>query len=301
MRWKTLRRRFRARILRLLLSMLAALPLSMLYRLAYVCAYLLYYLPTKTQQIATVNIQKCFPHLSADEQKKLLWRTLLHNTCTMLEMPYIWCRPATNSFVHIDTIENEETFRQAFEKKQQAILITPHLGCWELSGLYASSQYPMAIMYRPSRLQIDDIIISGREKCGASTVTADTKGVRQLMKALQQGKVLGILPDQDPGEGEGVFVDFFGHSTYTMTLVMRLAQKFELPVFLLTAERHLSSQTFTLRYIQLVKEHYQHTTIHDAVTYMNTVIEQEIHRIPEQYLWTYRRFKTRPDNAPSFY
>lgn len=89
------------------------------------------------------------------------------------------------------------------------IFITPHFGSRELSGLYASSLYPLATLYRPSRLYIDPLIIEGRGKNGATLVSTTAWRIRDMMKAMKNGRSVGILPDQDPGAKDGDVCTFF--------------------------------------------------------------------------------------------
>ena len=127
------------------------------------------------------------------------------------------------------------------------ILLTPHLGAWEIAALYVSKKYPLTALYRPPKLKsLNNIIYKARTRAGGTLLATDKKGVRALLQALRRGEVAGILPDQVPNSG-GFFAPFFGVPTYTMSLVARLAQKTNAKVFFTYAER--TSQGFHIHFL----------------------------------------------------
>ncbi|HKF93042.1 MAG TPA: hypothetical protein VKB96_00265 [Gammaproteobacteria bacterium] len=90
------------------------------------------------------------------------------------------------------------------------ILAAPHHGCWELYGLYIAARYPLTSLYRPPRLDyLERVTRAGREHTGARLVRTDTDGIRLLVEALNKGQCIGILPDQVPKPGNGVYTPFF--------------------------------------------------------------------------------------------
>ena len=103
------------------------------------------------------------------------------------------------------------------------ILLTPHLGCFEVSAIYAAQYTPITVLYRQPHVHyLDRLILAGRGRGQVKLAPANLKGVRALLRALKAGECIGVLPDQVPGEGEGVWVDFFGRPAYTMTLIGKL-------------------------------------------------------------------------------
>jgi KDO2-lipid IV(A) lauroyltransferase len=138
-----------------------------------------------------------------------------------------------------------------------------------------------------------------RERFGAALVPADMAGVRALLKALRRGELLGILPDQEPRHGNGVFSPFFGIPAYTMTLLARLAQQSAAPVFVTYAERLARGAGFRLHFQPLDLE--PHYSVEEITAAVNAGIEDCVRRLPQQYQWSYKRFKTQPAGAGNFY
>ena len=298
--WKQIRRKIRAKLLIFFFKIFSIIPLSTLYFISRIFGTILYYFPNSAKNIAQKNIKYCFPELNTKGQNRLLKQTLMQNTAAILEMIYIWQHPHRALKHNIDNIIGEAAFKTALQASNGGILITPHLGSWEMAGLYASSQYPMITMYRPSKIGLDSLSIKGRESCGAITVTADASGVRKLIKALNHNTIIGILPDQDPGKGEGIFVNFFGMPANTLILVSRLAQKFKIPVFLVTAIRNMNTCKFHLSY-EALDDRIYHKDLNISVSALNEFVERAVRKNPEQYLWAYKRFKNTPDGSPSIY
>ena len=166
-----------------------------------------------------------------------------------------------------------------------------------MAGLYYSSRHPLTILYRPSRLGLDGLSRQGRGRLGGKVVATDASGVRTLLTSLRAGEVLGILPDQDPGEEGGVFAPFFGISASTMTLVSRLALKSQVPVFLTWAERLPRGRGFIL-HLRVLSEVTAAGSLAESVAALNRSVEAAVRSLPAQYLWAYKRFKTRPPSAP---
>jgi Kdo2-lipid IVA lauroyltransferase/acyltransferase len=131
-------------------------------------------------------------------------------------------------------------------------------------------------------------------------VATDTRGVRRLLQALRDGRAVGILPDQDPGDEGGRFAPFFGHPANTMLLLSRLAMRSGAPVFLLYAERLPRGRGYRLHF-QRLSEAIGREPLDDSLAALNGAVEQAIRRRPEQYLWSYRRFKRQPPGYPPFY
>lgn len=295
-----LRRRVRAKVITALLKFFASFSLKTLYRFSNVIALGLIYLPNKTKEIAKQNIALAFPDLSPKAQSELLHKTLKHNSATMFELSFMWLNSYEKILESVSEISLPNEFKQDQKNFDQMIFITPHFGSWELSGLFASSLYPLATLYRPSRLYIDPLIIEGRGKNGATLVSTTTQGIRDMMKLMRNNTSVGILPDQDPGSGEGIFAPFFGLETNTIVLVSRLANRFKIPAYIVSSKRDLSSGTFTIELIK-IDDSLQNDDTLTSVTTLNHAIEMEIRKAPEQYLWTYKRFKTSPEGETDRY
>jgi len=165
------------------------------------------------------------------------------------------------------------------------IFLTPHLGCFEVAALYIAQRTPIAVLYRPPRMRwIEPLMIRGRNRGQARVAPATLKGVRLLYKALQRGEAVGLLPDQAPQTGEGVWADFFGRPAYTMTLIRRLQKQTGAAVIFTFAERMPRGEGFLLQF-----DRYAGSEIDERE--LNRAVENLIRRRPTQYLWSYNRYK----------
>lgn len=165
------------------------------------------------------------------------------------------------------------------------IFLTPHLGCFEISAFYGAQRLPLTVLYRPpKRAALEAMMIAGRTRGGARLAPANLQGVRLLLKALRRGEAVGILPDQAPGVGEGVWADFFGRPAYTMTLVTRLQESTAAAVIMAFAERLPRGAGYRL--------HLQPVSAHPLTpAALNRAVEELVRRCPAQYLWGYNRYK----------
>ncbi|HPF59394.1 MAG TPA: lysophospholipid acyltransferase family protein [Candidatus Competibacteraceae bacterium] len=292
-----------------LLRLIAALPLSWVHRLGAFSGWLLWRIPSnRSRQTAERNLALCFPERSDTERNRLLRQSLMEAGKGFLELGPLWFWHSARVLELIrESAASEAALAAAVDRKQGVMLITPHLGSWEMAGLYYSSRYPLTILYRPSRLAEFDVLSrQGRGRMGGQAVATGTQGLRALLKALQQGKVLGILPDQDIGSDDGevvtgrVFAPFFGIAASTMTLVSRLAQKTGAEVFLTWAERLPHGQGYAL-HLRALPEVTEAATLEESVVALNQGIEAAVRTLPGQYLWAYRRFRTRPPGESRIY
>ena len=171
------------------------------------------------------------------------------------------------------------------------IIVTPHLGCFEMVSLYFVQRQPMTVMYRPPRLAwLEPLMIAGRSRWQATVAPANLRGVRMFYRTLQQGGTVGLLPDQAPGVGEGVWADFFGRPAYTMTLVARLLRATGATVIMVFAERLPGGQGYHMHFEEVSTAQFDEAAL-------NRAVEAQVRRRPEQYLWSYNRYKV-PPGAP---
>ncbi len=280
----------------------ARLPLPLLHAAGVGVGMLLWLLPNNQRRVAAINLRVCLPELSASGHRRLLRRSLIETSKTVLELGPLLLWNGQRALRLVRAVANEAAWDSALAEGRGAIAITPHLGAWEMAGLYLSSRGPLTTLYRPSRLgsALDQLISQRRGRLGARLVPTTSRGVRQLLEGLHNGTALGILPDQDPGPEGGLYVPFFGQPTNTMVLLSRLASKRHTPVFLLYAERLSRGRGYRLHY-QRLPDAVSQADLETSAATLNAAIEQAIRRRPEQYLWSYKRFKRRPPGWAPLY
>ncbi len=209
-----------------------------------------------------------------------------------LETFVIWFRPYPEVLELVRECRGWEHAEAALAAGNGLIFLTPHLGCFEITSLYYAQHHPLGVLYRPPRKPwLAPLIESGRERGQIKLAPTTLKGVRGLLQALKRGQAIGILPDQVPSTGEGEWADFFGRPAYTMTLVSKLANSSGATVLMAFGER--------LPYGRGYIFHIEPVPVGGVATVaaLNATIEAAVRRCPEQYLWSYPRFKV-PRGAP---
>ena len=278
----------------------SALPLSVLHSVGALAGRALGAFESRERLGARVNVDLCFPELDAAARARLVKRSLIETGRTMAELAAVWCWPRERALALAKEVRGEERFLEA-ASRGAVIALTPHLGAWEFSGVYVASRVKLTALYKPPPIrEMEEFYTQVRERTGAKLVPADGTGVRALHRALRSGEVIGILPDQDPGRGSGVFAPFFGRAANTTTLVAKLAEKSGAPVFLVWSER-LKGRGFRVHFVETNGPELRAPDVLAAVTAMNRAIEGLIRTHPEQYLWGYKRFRHTPPGVENPY
>ena len=208
----------------------------------------------------------------------------------LAELPRLWLGATPPvEWDHVACID------AAYAQGQGVILLTPHLGCFEivaqaLALRYQADHGPLTVLFRPARKAwIAPVVAASRQRPGLSAVPTTLAGVRHMIRALRQGQAVGLLPDQVPPEGMGLWAPFFGRSAYTMTLAARLAQQTGAQVRLVWGERLPAGRGYRLHARELQAP--LADTLPEAVAQLNADIERLIRECPQQYLWSYGRYK----------
>jgi Kdo2-lipid IVA lauroyltransferase/acyltransferase len=220
---------------------------------------------------------------------------------TALESLRFWTRPAARNLRRVRAVEGAGHLDQALASGRGAILAAPHYGNWELLNQWLAARTPLAVLYAPPGSgAVEAFLTRARARPGVLPVRADAAAVRRLLRRLQDGGVLGILPDQQPKRGEGVHAPFFGQPALTMTLLSRLAARSGATVLLAAAERDPDERGFTIR-IEPVDAAVADRDPARAAAALNAAIERLVLRAPLQYQWTYKRFSIQPDGSNPYW
>lgn len=249
--------------------------------------------------ITQKNLKLCFPDMPNTQRKALAKRSLIETSKTFCELGAIWLWPDKKLQPTIKQIEGGELFEQAKADNKGVIVITPHLGNWEVLGYQLAKMGGITCMYlRPDNPDLDQLMINGRGLRGIKLAPADRSGVMTTFKLLKRREVSGILPDQVPEDGAGAFAPFFGQSAYTMKLVSTLAAKTQCKVVIAYAKRVPGGFDVV---IKAARDGIDSTDLATSLAAMNASVEDAIKEIPEQYQWAYKRFKKRSDGQRKFY
>ncbi len=212
----------------------------------------------------------------------------------IVELAFVWCAPPQRVAAHA-TDENWDYVQSVLDSGRGIMFLTPHLGCFEITAQQIALRTSLTVMYRPpKKAALKPLIEGARARHNLHLAPANLSGVRILAKCLKRGEPIGVLPDQVPQEGEGVWAPFFGRPAYTMTLPSKLAQLGNAAIILVYAERRLHGQGFLVRFVPFDAT-LQGSAADQAAT-INGAMEQLIARCPAQYFWSYNRYK-QPDGV----
>jgi KDO2-lipid IV(A) lauroyltransferase len=271
------------------------------HRIGAALGWLIAKVPNKRLQIAETNIALCYPELDEKQQRWLVKKSFSHTGRMLSELGPIWFGGTNGSVLSlvVETV-GEEKIKRHLDAGQGVILAAPHVGSWEALGMYLSERYQLTGMYKPLKGPIDASVRQSRERLGAKLVPADNSGVRALLKALRSGQLTAILPDQDPARDAGVFAPFFDTPANTPLLLVRLAQRTKAPVVFSWAERLPHGQGFRIHFIDAPDGLYDPDP-EVAAAALNRGVERCIEPNPEQYWWSYPRFRRQPLGSRSLY
>ena len=270
--------------MQVLLRLVARLPLSLLHPVGAALGWVVYMCSAAYRRDLKQNLEA-----AGLRDPRLRRAAIAEAGKCVVEAPAVWLRPLERVAELVVETEGLERLDQAARDAKGVIVVTPHIGCWEIVGQYVASRVPMTAMYRPPKIRfLEPLLREGRSRGAAmKSVPADLSGVRAMLKALRRGEAIGILPDQVPGVGEGEWVEFFGRPAYTMTLVGRMSEQTGAPVLLCHALRLARGRGFRFVAEPLLAPRPPES----PVRALNRSLEQLIRRSPEQYLWSYNRYK----------
>ncbi len=215
-----------------------------------------------------------------------------------LELPSLWLRPAGEPIRPALVLHGEDLVEAAHQQGRGIVFLTPHLGCFEVTAQaiaerFAARHGPITVLYRPARQAWLRALMEGaRARPGVATAPASLAGVRQLIRALRRGEAVGLLPDQVPPAGMGVWAPFFGKPAYTMTLAARLVQQTGAVALLVWGERLPRGAGYAVRFSAFDEALPADPSAQaESAAVINRAMERLILRRPQQYLWGYNRYK----------
>ncbi len=281
-----------------LLAGLARLPLPLLHAAGGAFARAGAGIRARALAVAERNLALCLPELDPAARRRLARASLVHAGRAYLEAPALWAMGPEALVRRLTQVEGADAVGACLREGRGVLLLVPHLGSWELVGLWCSLRWPMTSMYRPQHWTVDRYIRRARERHGARLVPTTTAGVRGIYEALRSGRLVAMLPDHVPRTG-GVFAPFFGEPALTTTLPARLLRRTGARPFLACA-LHRPGGRYALSFSPAPAALADPDPARAAAA-LNEAVAALVRRSPEQYLWTYKRFKARPPGAAPVY
>ena len=265
---------------------LGLLPLNTLQRLGSFFGYLAWLLPSTYKQRAASNMALAYPNVTPAMQRSAMQQLLR----SVLELPFLWSPRNNARLRHLVSCDRWPLIDDAVAQGRGLILISPHIGCFEMLGPIYSERHPATVIFKePRQKWLSALIQHIRVAPRLTLVPATQKGVKGLVRTLMRGQTVGFLPDQVPTAGDGVFAPFFGQPAYTLTLVQRMQSLRQSPIFTVGLERLDDGKGYHLHVIPMTSPLSEDPAI--AAAEMNAALEAMIRRMPTQYLWGYNRYK----------
>ncbi|WHQ75534.1 kdo(2)-lipid IV(A) palmitoleoyltransferase [Pantoea sp. Lij88] len=281
------------------LWLLVQLPYPVLMRLGAGAGKISRHFLQRRERITRRNIELCFPGISEEKTEHMIAGNFASLGMALAEtgIAWFWSDRAVRRLFKVSGLDN---LHAAQNEKRGVMLIGVHFMSLELGGRISGLCQPMMAMYRPHNNQAMEYVqTKGRMRSNKAMI--DRRDLRGMVNALKQGESVWFAPDQDYGPKGSTFAPLFAvekAATTNGTFVLsRLAKPAMVPIMLI---RNPDNDGYHL-IIEPMLENYPHTDEAAAAAYMNKVIENQILRAPEQYLWLHRRFKTRPPGEKSLY
>ena len=292
---------FKGKLAAAFINASGALPLSLAQYIGFILGHLLWYFPTETKNTILINMNLCWPHLSEPQRIKLAKQSFIESAMAFMEMPALWLQPFPRNRSQIKEVIGEDILDAALASDRGLILVIPHLGNWELCNHFMSTKSEVTAMYQPAKIpEVDKIIYNSRSKSRTSLAPTNVSGVRNLLKLLKNGGCTAILPDQEPEPSGGLFSPFFGQNALSTSLVSKLIKQTKSIPLMLVAERLGPGKGFRIR-VEECHEGIESRDLQTSVDALNKSTEKLICHFPEQYQWSYKRFKRSPDGWTNFY
>ncbi|HWJ94482.1 MAG TPA: lysophospholipid acyltransferase family protein [Telluria sp.] len=271
----------------ILFRLLSIFPLPVLHALGAALGWLVYLVSPSYRRRLRANLEQAGfgQHLN---------EAISEAGKAIVELAFVWCADPVRVGRHAQ-VENWDHVQQVLDAGRGIVFLTPHLGCFEMTAQQIALHTALTVMYRPPRkAALKPLVEGARARHNLHLAPANLSGVRILAKTLKSGQPIGLLPDQVPQEGEGVWAPFFGRTAYTMTLPAKLAQMGKADIILVYAERLARGKGYLVRFVPFEGD--LSGTAADQAAAINRAMEQLIARCPAQYFWSYNRYK-KPDGV----
>jgi len=261
---------------------------------------LLYLFSHKRRRIAGINIATCFPDFTATKQENILKKHFDSLGMSMIESAMSWWK-TKESLMPLADIEGKEHLDAAVAQNRGVILLSAHFNSLEISlPLFVSATgYPAQCVYQAnSNPLLESIISKGRSKNAEKIISH--KDIRQMIRSLRQKKIVWYAPDQGYTGKFSEIVPFFSTPSCSNTAISRLAQISGAVVVPFFIRQKPDSKGYILSILPTLENFPTADSIADTERYHH-LMEDEIKKSPEQYLWIHRRFKNRPEQYPDLY
>jgi Kdo2-lipid IVA lauroyltransferase/acyltransferase len=281
-----------------ILWLITRLPYRIQIKIGEALGKLLHLFPTKLKHTTEINIKLCLPELNPKQHAALIKKNFAALGVGLIEAAMAWWLP-DEKLSAVVKVHGYEHVEAAFAKGKGIILLGPHFTCLEMIGRLLGMQYKFAVMYRPHKKPLISFIHE-RFRAKKSIQYIPRQKLRELLRALNNNTAIWYAYDVDGGKKRSVFAPFFGIQTASLTAVSRIVQMSNSTVIPISFYRRDNEFGYDI-FLQPPIENFPGKDFTEDATRLNQTLENAIRAKPEQYVWQYKRFKTRPEGEKRFY
>lgn len=274
----------------------------MVWALSAVVAFVGWYLAKSRRRVALTNLRLCFPQKTEAERVAIAREHFRAYVQAALEHGLLW-HGSANTIRDYVSLHDEQHWRQyrEGENPRAVIWLCPHFIGLDAAAIRISVDTAGCSMYSTqSNPDLDRLMYEGRTRFNQSKIFPRTEGIKPVIRAMREGYPFYYLPDMDFGARESVFVPFFGVPAATLTAVSRLTKLTNAVVVPVIVTQRPRGSGYDVRFYPALENFPSGDDVADA-TRINQLIEAHVLENLPQYLWTHKRFKTRPEGEKSFY
>ncbi|WLH83100.1 lipid A biosynthesis lauroyl acyltransferase [Pseudomonas sp. FP2338] len=283
-----------------LLWLITQLPYRALLTIGRLLGAGMYRVAADRRRIAARNLELCFPEKSAKERKRLLKENFASTGIAFFEMAMSWWWPKSR-LARLAHVEGLEHLKQAHLDGKGVILMALHFTTLEIGAALLGQKHTIDGMYREHGNPLFDFIQRrGRERHNLDSLAVERDDVRGMLKLLRSGRAIWYAPDQDYGAKQSIFVPLFGIQAATVTATSKFARLGKALVMPFTQERLADGSGYRLVIHPPLSDFPGESDEVDCLR-INQWVEASVRECPEQYLWTHRRFKSRPPGEAKLY
>ena len=288
----------KSRLAFLTMKAMKLLPLGLLRNLGTFLGHCNWAINSRAKKTTLTNLKICYPDLNPAEQRTLAKQSLCETAKALMEASKIWQSDWNWLNTQIVDVTNENLLTEKISKERGLIVITLHMGNWEVVGPYiahkfAAHKFPLTALYQTSKYaEIDNLILQARQEKNIQMAPSNPHGIKKLLQALRNKQAICILPDQVPDRNTGRIISaFFNKPAWTMSLIHNLIKRTGCEVCYCYALR--TEKGFHL-HLADTNPDISNEQLEISAAAMNADLENIVRQAPSQYQWEYKRFRQLP-------
>ena len=279
----------------LIIKSLEVIPYKGLFYVGKVLAHLLYFLPNRHKKISKANLDLVYSDKTPSQINSILKDSLFHSVMNILEAGLVWGKKDYKKIPGFIDIVNFSKIESSLSSGKGVLLFTPHIGNIEIIINFLGQNTDCTIPYtQPKNKSLDKIVTNSRNSSGVKMVETSVGGIKEMLSALKNKKLVAVASDQVPKSGAGISSKFFNNEVYSMNLLPKLQQITGCTAHFMFCERKEKGEGFIIHFHDKIDFS---SDDQEGVDKMNNEFEKCIMKLPGQYAWEYKKFKRTKKNS----